>query len=140
MFVLFFIILLFEFWRFSTVLLLIIQNTGNTPLILKIVSQCFFFSFLTREFCFLLLQIFSIYLCYKLLLQIFVNYLCYQILKACSILEIICYCRWVCFSAGNAFLQKRWNQMERWVQGRALFLLWKKQTNCRVTLDFTDLK
>ena len=37
-----FIMFLFKFWRFCTVLLLITKNIGNTPLILKIISECSF--------------------------------------------------------------------------------------------------
>ena len=85
----FFIIFSFKFWGFCTVLLLIIKNIGNAPLIFKIISQCSFILFEHANFILLLLQSFSIYLCDKLLLQISVNYLCYKILRAFSPFESI---------------------------------------------------
>ena len=76
----FFIIFLFKFWGFCTVLLLITKNIGNATLIHKIISQCSFILFEHANFIHLLLQIFSIYPFDKLLLQISVLYLCYKIL------------------------------------------------------------
>ena len=76
----FFIIFLFKFWGFCTVLLLITKNIGNATLIPKIISQCSFILFEHANFIHLLLEIFSIYPFDKLLLQISVLYLCYKIL------------------------------------------------------------
>ena len=82
-FALFFIILSIEFWGFSTLSLLITQNIRYAPFIYKVVSHCFFILSEHVSFILLLLEIFSIYLSYKLLLQIFVNCVCRKILKAC---------------------------------------------------------
>ena len=79
-----FIIFLFKFWGFCTVLLLITKNIGNASLILKIISECSFILFEHANFILLLLKFFSIYLIDKLLLQISVNYICYKILTVCS--------------------------------------------------------
>ena len=76
------IILLFESWGFSTVSFVITQNIGNASLILKIISQFFFYSFWKREFhSFALTVLF--YLCKFLLI------ICYKILKTCSLFECV---------------------------------------------------
>ena len=100
-FALFFIILSIEFWGFSTLSLLIRQNIGYAPFILKVVSQCFFILSEHVSFILLLLEIFSIYLSYKLLLQIFVNCVCCKILKACLFECDILLCQYLVVTINN---------------------------------------
>ena len=84
-----FIIFLFKFWGFCTVLLLITKNIGNAPLILKIISEYSFILFEHANFIILLIQTFSIYLSDKLLFQISINHLCYKILTTFSPFECV---------------------------------------------------
>ena len=84
-----FIMFLFKFRGFCTVLLLITKNIGNAPFILKIISEYSFILFEKANFIILLIQTFLIYLSDKLLLQISVNHLCYKILTACSPFECV---------------------------------------------------
>ena len=81
----FFIIFLFKFWGFCTVLLLITKNIGNAPFILKIISQCSFILFENANFILLLLQSSDNFFCSCKFLLI----TCYKILTGCSLFECV---------------------------------------------------